>query len=169
MSKRRIQVGKADLNHIADDSRWIPLSPSYRIVSHTGTLSIPEDLLRKAQNAASVLSHLDLIYFFSRFPPRFHIPLCPVDMAFCICNLCRGASVDPNGISWGNSYHVSFQILLLLQLEALEIFQNTCAGILDILLRDLQCLLELQAISDTMLLDHMGHRTCTKLSCIFPI
>ena len=51
---------------------------------------VPEWLMLKPQNAALVLPHFDLIYFFLRFPPRFHILLCPIDMAFCVSDLCRG-------------------------------------------------------------------------------
>ena len=50
---------------------------------------VPEWLMLKPQNAALVLSHFDLIYFFFRFPPCFDILLRPIDMAFGVSDLCR--------------------------------------------------------------------------------
>ena len=44
----------------------------------------------EAQNAALVLPHFDLIYFFLRLPPCLDILLCPIDMAFGVSDLCRG-------------------------------------------------------------------------------
>lgn len=62
----------------------------------------------EAQKATLVLSHFDLIYFFLRFPPRFDIPLCPIDMAFGVSDLCKGTLARSNRVDQKESYHVSF-------------------------------------------------------------
>ena len=43
------------------------------------------------------------------------------------------------------TYRVSFKVILFLPLEALEIFEYTCAGIFDVLLRYVEGLLELHS------------------------
>lgn len=53
----------------------------------------------------------------------------------------------------GHAYHVSLQVFLLLRLEPFQVLQNPRAGVLDVLLRYLEGLLQLMRSSVCMGID----------------
>lgn len=91
------------------------------------------------------LPSLDFINLFFRFSPGLDILFRPIDMAFGISDLVGLLASHDGGDTPGHKYHVAFKVFLLLKLKPLQVFQDSCASILNIPFRHGQSLLKLEA------------------------